>query len=137
MQGTRKRTVVALAMVAVLILGQAVFAGQYEGPSRDRGGRRMMDPGARLERLSKELKLTDEQKTQLKPILEEQQKQFQALRDDNTLTREERMSKMQQIRKSTQEQMNSVLTPDQQAKLQKMNENRRRRWDRRDGGGQY
>jgi protein CpxP len=137
MQGTRRWTVVALAMVAVLVLGQAAFAGQYAGPSRDRSGRRAMDPSARLERLSKELKLTDEQKTQLKPILEDQQKQFQALRDDTTMTREERMSKLQEIRKSTQERMNSVLTPDQQAKLQKMNENRRRRWDRRGGGGQY
>ena len=137
MQGTRELTAVSFGMVAVLVLGQAAFAGQYEGPSRDRGGRRAMDPGARLEQLSKELKLTEEQKAQLQPILEDEQKQFQALRDDNTLTREERRAKFQEIRKSTQERMSSVLTSDQQAKLQKMNENRRRRWDRRGDGGRY
>jgi periplasmic protein CpxP/Spy len=136
MQEKRKWTVISLAIAAVLVLGQVALAGQYQGPNQDRGGRRAMDPDARLERLSKELKLTDEQKTQLKPILEDQQKQFQALRDDNTLTREKRRSKLQEIRQSTQEQMNSVLTSDQQAKLKKMYEIRRSRWDRRGGGGQ-
>ena len=133
MQVTRKWTVIALAMVGLLVMGQATLAGQYEGPSRDRGGRRAMHPGQRLERLSKELKLTDEQKDQLKPILEDEQKQFEAMRNDDTLTREDRWSKMQEIRQSSQERMNSVLTPDQQAKLKKMHENRRKRWERRSG----
>jgi protein CpxP len=93
-----------------------------------------MDPGARLERLSKELKLTDEQKTQLKPILEDEQKQFEALRNEGSLTREERWTKMQEIRQSTHERMNSVLTPDQQAKLKKMYESRRRPMGPRGGG---
>jgi len=55
------------------------------------------------------------------------------MRNDDTLTREDRWSKMQEIRQSSQERMNSVLTPDQQAKLKKMHENRRKRWERRSG----
>ena len=134
MQETRKWRAIPLAIVGLLVLGQASLAGQYEGPGRDRDGRRAMQPGQRLERLSKELKLTDEQKAQLKPILEDEQKQFEALRNDDTLSREERWSKMQEIRQSSHERMNSVLTSDQQAKLKKMHESRQRRWDRRGGG---
>ncbi len=94
-----------------------------------------MQPGQRLERLSTGLKLTDEQKAQLKPILEDEQKQFEALRNnDDTLSRDERWSKMQEIRQSSRERMNSVLTSDQQVKLKKMHESRQRRSERQGGG---
>ncbi len=134
MQEKRKVMAISLATAGLLVLGQVALAGQYAGPNRDRGGLRVMDPGQRLERLSKELKLTDEQKAQLMPILEDEQKQFQAIRNDDSLSREERWSKMQGIRQASRERMNAVLTPAQQEKLKKRHETRQRRWEGPGGG---
>lgn len=73
---------------------------------------------SRLETLSKELNLTDEQKTKLKPILEDAGKQMRGVRDDTSLTQDQKRDKMKQLRESTDSQINGILTPEQQKKFE-------------------
>jgi Spy/CpxP family protein refolding chaperone len=75
-----------------------------------------------LERLSKELNLTDEQKEKVKPILDEQTKQMHATQEDSSLSQEQKRDKMKQIHQSTHSQINDILTPEQQKKFAELKE---------------
>jgi periplasmic protein CpxP/Spy len=75
-----------------------------------------------LEWLSKQLNLTDDQKTKLKPILEDQSKQMKATREDATLTQDQKREKMKQLHESTHSQINDILTPEQQKKFAELKE---------------
>src|SRR5262249_42864105 len=74
----------------------------------------------KLQRLSSELNLTDDQKTRLKPILQSEVGQMKTVRDDTSLSSDAKQAKMQQIHTSATQQMNEILTPDQQQKLAAM-----------------
>ena len=97
------------------------------------GGRRMhgpMTPEGQLARLTKQLKLTEDQQAKIKPIIQEQHKQMLALRQDTSLSREDRFAKFRQIREKSFEKMKADLTPEQQKKWEKMAEMRRERHGR-------
>ena len=70
--------------------------------------------GDRLKELSEKLQLTDPQKEQVKAIFAATEPQAMALRDDESLSQEDRRAKMQAIRKSTHDQIRALLTADQQ-----------------------
>ena len=71
-----------------------------------------------MQRMAKELNLTDAQKTQMKGIQQNARTQMQAIRNDNSLTQDQKRAKIQELHQSTQTQMNGVLTPEQQQKWQ-------------------
>ena len=84
--------------------------------------RKRPDP---LQRLDKALTLTDEQKTKIKPILEDQTKQLKALREN---AGEDRKGAAAQARKLTEEmnaKIKALLTPEQQTKFAQMLEKQR------------
>ena len=72
---------------------------------------------SRLEWLSKQLSLTDEQKAKLKPILEDEGKQMRAVREDTSLSQEQKHAKMKQLHETSDSQINDILTPEQQKKF--------------------
>lgn len=76
-----------------------------------------MDP---LKMLDEHVTLTDAQKEKIKPIYEEQRKELQALRKDESLAREDRWTKSREIMKKYSAQVRAQLTPEQQAKYDKM-----------------
>jgi|SRR6516162_1713114 Spy/CpxP family protein refolding chaperone len=71
----------------------------------------------RVERLSKELDLTQEQREKIRPVLEEQMKQMRALREDSSLTQEQRREKAMAAMKETHEKVEAILNPEQREKL--------------------
>lgn len=71
----------------------------------------------RLKRLNKKLSLTDDQKEKVRPILQDEQKQMAALDDDTTLTPQQKHKKIREIRMSSRTQLDTILTPEQKAKL--------------------
>jgi periplasmic protein CpxP/Spy len=73
-----------------------------------------------LQMLSEKLNLTDDQKAKLKPILQDQMQQVKAVREDTSLSQEQKRAKMKSIHESLHEQINAVLTPEQQAKFKQM-----------------
>jgi len=74
----------------------------------------------RLQRMTQTLNLTAEQQQKIKPILETESTQMQSLRADTSLSREDRMAKMKQIRENTVSQINPILTADQQKQYAEM-----------------
>ena len=86
---------------------------------------------ARMENLTKELNLTKEQQEKIKPILENEMKEIQAVRSNDSLTKEQKQEKTKAIRQTTRESINKILTPEQQKKYAEMEENRQKMAERR------
>jgi Spy/CpxP family protein refolding chaperone len=113
-----------LTLLLVLTTG-LLLAGQNAAPqspqaSHDAMGAAANSPDAHLQMLSEKLNLTEDQKTKLKPIFEDQGKQLQAVKDDTSLSAEQKEAKTKAIHQSFHDQINSVLTPEQQAKFKEM-----------------
>ncbi len=77
---------------------------------------------SRLEWLSKELNLTDDEKAKLKPILEDESKQMHAAHADTSLTQDQKRDKMKQIHETTNSQIDDILTSEQQKKFAELKE---------------
>jgi protein CpxP len=75
---------------------------------------------SRLEEMSKQLNLTDDQKAKLKPVLQDEAQQLQAVHNDTSLSHDQKMAKVKEIREAHKPQINNVLTPDQQKKWEEM-----------------
>jgi protein CpxP len=73
-----------------------------------------------LQMLSERLNLTDEQKTTLKPILEDQAQQKKAIHADTSLSEEQKRDKLKAIHQTFHDKINAVLTPEQQVKFKQM-----------------
>ena len=110
-------TALAVALAAV---GAPAWAQMGEGQGGGQPGHGPMSADQRLQMMTKQLNLTADQQEKIKPMLENQSQQMQALHQDTTLSQEDRMSKMQQIRQSTNSQIKTVLNPDQQQKFEQM-----------------
>lgn len=144
-------TAAALATVLSLGFGASSAFGQDEpatppaaqqpsqpsdqGMGRHMGGRRMPSVDDQLKHLSKKLNLSDDQQGKLKPILEDQRKQMEQIHNDSSLSREDRMSKMMELRQSSDTQIKSVLNDDQQKNFDKMRSEQRDRMKRWHKGG--
>jgi len=75
---------------------------------------------SRLEEMSKQLNLTDDQRTKLKPILQDEAQQLQAVHNDASLSQDQKKAKAKEIHAESKPQINSVLTPDQQKQWKEM-----------------
>ena len=71
----------------------------------------------RLNRLSKKLNLTDDQKEKVRPILQDEEKQLTDMEADSTLTAQQKHKKTKEIRRSSRAQLDAILTPEQKEKL--------------------
>ena len=83
-----------------------------------------------IDRIAAQLKLTDDQKAKVAPIIEAQNKKMADLRNDpdfSSLSREDKMAKMKAIHDDTTAQLKPILTDDQFAQWQKMARMRRSR----------
>ncbi len=113
-----------LQTIAVLVLMTGGIAAYAQAPSDQAGGQwgHGQPPTAeqRLQRMTKQLTLSDDQQQKIKPILENESTQMQSLRADSSLSQQDRMAKMQEIRKNTTEQITPILNADQQQKYSDM-----------------
>jgi Spy/CpxP family protein refolding chaperone len=91
----------------------------------------------RLEEMSKQLNLSDDQKNKLKPILQDEQQQMQAIHNDTSLSHDEKKAKAKEIRESHTSQINEVLTPDQQKKWEEMKKQAKEQHEKKSGSQPY
>ncbi len=122
-----------LAMAATLALGVTSAALAQDTPppppqdqaspqaqgQQGRGPMRM-DPDKQLEHMTKELGLSADQQSQIKPVLLERQQKMQAIFQDQSLSREDRRAKMQAIRTDSQGKIEAVLNDQQKQKFEAM-----------------
>ena len=114
-----------LTVTLVVLTAGVLLAGQNPPPQTPQQGHEAMGAAANktdahLQMLTEKLNLTDEQRTKLKPILQDQSQQQKAVHDDTSLSPEQKTAKMKAIHGSFRDQINAVLTPEQQAKLKEM-----------------
>lgn len=66
------------------------------------------------------LGLTEDQKNQLRPIVTEETQQLEAVRNDNSLSADQKIAKINQIREAASPKIKAILTPAQLQKLAEM-----------------
>jgi hypothetical protein len=74
----------------------------------------------RLQEISAQLKLTEDQKEKIKPVLMKEAQKLKALKEDTSLTRRKRFQGLRAIMDETSASLKPILTPDQLRTLQKM-----------------
>ena len=73
---------------------------------------------AKVEAIAQQLSLTPEQKAKVLPILREEAPKLQAIKNDNSLSRMQKMQRVKAIHQQTDPQMKAILSPEQYQKLQ-------------------
>jgi len=91
-------------------------------------------PEKQAEFISKKLNLSADKTAQLTPIFANRDQQMQALWQNTSLTPEQRHEQMRSIQQSTQQQLATVLTPDQLQQLKAMRHNHHGNWQRGPNG---
>lgn len=114
-----------LSVIAVML---ALLLGPLIPRVLAQAGASTVDPEVKanvqsyLQQISSELNLTDDQKTQIKPMLQSEFQQLKSVKDDTTMSQEQKQAKAQEIHASAKSQIANVLTPEQQKKLATMRE---------------
>lgn len=80
--------------------------------------------GFKKGKFGQDLGLSQEQKDRMASLRQESRKQFDAIRNDKSLSDEQKKAKLADLRKQQHESMKSILTPEQQQKLQSMKKDR-------------
>jgi len=123
----------SLAVAALFAVPSTTFAQEQpagERPQRPPGARRM-DPEARLKFMTEKLGLTADQQAKIKAIYEKNAPKFKELRDKgwDKLTDADKKA-MRDLMKAQSEEINAVLTPEQQAKMKELRPPQGRRGDK-------
>jgi Spy/CpxP family protein refolding chaperone len=84
---------------------------EHKGAGRKHGAHK-------LERMKKDLNLTDDQVTALKKNHEDMAQKFKALRDDKSLTEDQKKVEMKKFRDQQHESLKSILSEEQLQKLE-------------------
>lgn len=122
-------------MMAVVVAGGllSVIPLQAQDAPKTAGGDQaapaapaMRRPAISVDMLAKQLDLTDDQKTKVKPILDEMQTKRNELGKDTTISQTDRRAKMKEIRDAAGVKLKEVLTPEQYAKWEKLGQGGRR-----------
>jgi protein CpxP len=126
-----KRQLCTLVLTGLLATG--VMLAQEPGSAPEQGapqaegggmgghgghGGHHMDPDKMLAHMTKRYNLTSDQQSQIKPILQDEQQQMQAMHSDTTSSREDKMAKMQSMHQADQQKIEAVLTDQQKQKFE-------------------
>lgn len=75
-------------------------------------------------KMADQLNLTADQKSQVKTLRQDMKQQRDGIMNDQSLTADQKKQKMKDLRKAQSEKMNTILTPDQQAKMKELRKQR-------------
>src|SRR6185369_1745952 len=139
MNAKRKYLWILTAFVVMPLLALSVTAmpdqgGGYAGRQGEGGRRGPMSPDEQLKRMTKDFNLTADQQVKIKPILVDEQKKMEDLRDDSSMDRQAKRGEMMQIRQDTHEQVRAQLDDKQKEKFDKQEQERKDRMQDRRGG---
>jgi periplasmic protein CpxP/Spy len=115
------KTLPLLRVIPVLLLAATVatsYAAQKDTPplSATAVPKTPETADQRLANLKQQVNLTPVQEKKVKPIVEKYVADINANRNDTKATKEEKESKRNALRKQYNDQINAILTPEQQAK---------------------
>jgi len=116
----------ASLVFAVIIIAECLFGTGQSGRSGVYQHNGDM-ANTHLNWLSEQLDLTEDQMAKLRPILMEEDQQMKAVREDISLSRDQKQGKMKEIHKTFVPRINTVLTPEQQEKYKQLEREARER----------
>ncbi len=128
-----RKTLLAALLVALLPFVPGALSGQDAPPATggEQAARQARSPEERvdrmLQRMTESLNLSEEQREKIRPILLDQAQQLRALREDKSLSPEDRRAKARALRRDTRLKVDQILTPEQKAKRREHWQNRRGR----------
>ena len=96
-------------VAAALCLGMAVLLAPTSSAQTQ---------AAKLQAISQQLNLTPEQKGKVLPILADEGPKVQKIKNDNSLSKMQKMQQIKAIHQQTDPQMKAILSPEQYQKLQ-------------------
>ena len=140
-----KRILLSTAL-SLALAGTAAFAQQAQptlpenstpnanAPYHHRG-HHAPNPQRQAEFISKKLNLSSDQTARLTPIFADRQQKTQALFQDQSLSPQQRHEQMKSIHQNTEQQLATVLTPDQIQQLKTMRHGHHRFGPRGPNGG--
>lgn len=132
MKNQLSRLAISGLLATGLTLCSAAAFAQQDTPAPDasaqQGGHRQPPtPDEQVARMTKRYSLSSDQQTQIKPILANQQQQMQALRQDSSLSREDKMAKMKSIRDDSSAKIQAILNDSQKQKFAQDQQRRQER----------
>lgn len=124
---TKRNLSLSIALAGVLVLPSLTHAQNATPPAGGGPGERrgMLNPEERVKHMKETLGLSDDQATKLQAIFQKNADAAKALRDDTSLSQEDRRAKFGEMMKSTREEVDAVLTPEQKEKWKAEMEKRR------------
>jgi protein CpxP len=126
-----------------LTLGTAAAFAQQDSPAPDasaqqpgpgRMGRQPMTPDEQVARMTKRYNLSADQQTQIKPIVADTQQQMMALRQDSSMSRDDKMAKMKSIHEDANTKISAILNDSQKQKFAADQQKMQERMMQRGGG---
>jgi len=115
------RLLTIAGLLVLLVAWCGAQARAQAGPSGEQMGQAHLSRAdVELQRLDRKLKLTDDQKGQIKPFLEDREQKLQGLRSDRSLSGRDRHSKRMSIFEDNNRKIREVLNDDQKTKFDKM-----------------
>lgn len=108
-----------LSLVAALAVG-GLLACATVTSAQDAPKKKGPTVEQRVDRMNTELNLTADQKTKVTALFEDTQKKGRELRQDTSLSREDRQEKMRGMREAEDKKLKEILTPEQWQKWEKV-----------------
>jgi periplasmic protein CpxP/Spy len=125
--------IMRFALLALALLSPVGLVAQGGGPGY--GHRGMPSVDDQVKHLSKELNLTDDQKTQVRTILQDQSDQMKKVAEESSDSGQKgNWSKMREIHEKSSAQIRNVLTDEQKTEYDKKEAERRQHMQERRGG---
>ena|SRR5258708_39749771 len=131
------KSIKMILLLAVSMLTLGAFAQQNPPPpGPPGGGRGPMSVDDQIKGLTDRLSLTADQQAKIKPILEDSRSQMMKLREDDSMSQEDKRAKGRGIREAANGKIREVLTDDQKKQFDDMQkEMQDRQRQQQQGGG--
>src|SRR5262249_7938706 len=114
-----KFSLIAALALGSLLAGALTCSAQTQTTNPPvKGDRKGGGVHQRVDRMATELNLTDDQKTKVTALFEEDAKKMRELRADTNLSKDERGEKFRAMRKESDQKLKAILTPEQWDKFQ-------------------
>ena len=139
-----KKQIIALALSSIFGLGAALAAPQTQDPAQQQNPAPQSqdlsnqghhwhrpDPNRQVRMLAKRLNLTQDQQSQILPILTARQQQMESIFNDTSLSKKDRHDKIGAVREQSDSQLKAVLNDTQKAQYDQMQQQRRERMRQR------
>lgn len=122
MKTYKSKLLALIALGSLVAFAPLVNADTSSSTSGRKATRRAAASNGQLKHIDDELQLTADQKEKLKPIMQDETQKLKALRQDTSLSKQDKAAKIKTIHEETNAKVKPILTADQLEKWNKLRE---------------